>query len=158
MTHLHQHFSKRGFAIIFAHDNGSRAFVDTFGINAYDNLPSPLRSRGYINSFGTKEYFIFVGHFSSRGSLTSLVQTSTSATMDTTTASTTPSIIEDSVMRANQEGLGENTGRPATLEGEFFCPTLVGEDLEASQQPSTMTTSTTSTMMIASIPQEKMRL
>lgn len=78
--------------------------------------------------------------------------------MATTTALTTPSTTEYLVMRDSQEGLGENIRGLATLEGTFFCPMLVREDMEASRQPLAMTTSTTLTTMTASIPQEKMRL
>jgi hypothetical protein len=39
MTCLHQEIGERGFTIIFGHYNGLRAFVDTFGINVYDDLP-----------------------------------------------------------------------------------------------------------------------
>jgi hypothetical protein len=78
MTRLY--FSKRGFTIIFAHENGSSAFIDTFGINTYDDSPLSSNSRDYINSFGTEVYLTFVDHFSSRGSSTTLAQTSTSAT------------------------------------------------------------------------------
>jgi hypothetical protein len=50
-----------------------RAFVDTFSINAYDDLLSTLGSRAYIDSIGTEVDFIFVNHLGSRGSLTTLV-------------------------------------------------------------------------------------
>jgi hypothetical protein len=79
---------QEGFVVIFVHYNGSRAFVDTFGIKVYDDLPSSLSLRGYINSFGTEVYFSFLDHFSSRGSPRTSVQTSTSATMATMTMST----------------------------------------------------------------------
>ena len=64
---------RRGFTIIFGHYNDSRAFVDTFGIKVYDELPSSLSSRSYINSFGTEVYFTFLDHFDSRGSPTTSV-------------------------------------------------------------------------------------
>ena len=89
MTRLHQHINRRGFTIIFGHYNSSRAFVDTFGINVYENLPSSPSLRGYINSFGTKVYFTFLDHIGSRGSPTTLVWKSTYATMATMTKSTT---------------------------------------------------------------------
>jgi hypothetical protein len=38
-----------------------------------------------------------------------------------------------SVMSTSQEGLGEHTRGPATLECEVFCPALVSEDLKASE-------------------------
>ena len=66
-------FGRRGFAITLAHYNGSRAFTNSFGINAYSgSLPSPSM-RDYINSFDTKVYHTFVKHFDSRGSLATLV-------------------------------------------------------------------------------------
>jgi hypothetical protein len=78
-------FGWRGFAIILAHYNGSRAFVNSFEINAYgDSLPSPSL-RGCINSFNTKVYHTFINHFDSRGSSATLVQTSTSTTMTMST-------------------------------------------------------------------------
>lgn len=73
MTCLLQHFGKSGFAIIFTDYNGSRAFIDTFSINAYDDLPPSLSLRGYINSFSTKVYYTFVNCFDSRGSSVTLV-------------------------------------------------------------------------------------
>jgi hypothetical protein len=115
-------FGRRGFTIILAHYNGSRAFVNSFGINAYgDSLPSPSL-RGYTNSFNTKVYNTFVNHFDSRGSSTTLVQTSTSTT---TTMLTTQRETKDLVMSIGQEGLGEHIGGPTTPEREVFCPALV---------------------------------
>ena len=148
MTRLCQHFGKRGFTNIFgeslrlasantlakrgafAHYNGSRTFVDTFDINAYDDLPSPSSLRGYINPISTEIHYTFIDHFGSRGSPTTLVQTSTSTTT-TTTTSTTPRMTGDSVTSASQEGLGEHTRGQTTLEGEVFCSTHMREDLEA---------------------------
>ena len=91
---------------------------NTSSINAYKDLSSSPRSRGFINSFDTKVYHTFVNHFDSRASSATLVQTSTSTTM---TTSTTPREIEDLVMSNSQEGLGERTKRPATQEYEVFC-------------------------------------
>jgi hypothetical protein len=73
MARLHQHFNRRAFAIILSHYNGSRAFVDTFGIIFYDDFPLSLSSRGYINSLSTEAYFTFLDHLSSRGSPTTSV-------------------------------------------------------------------------------------
>jgi hypothetical protein len=70
---LYQHIGKRGFAINFTHYNGSRASIDTFDINTYDDLPLSPNSKGYVNSFGTKVDYTFVNHFGSRGSLTTSV-------------------------------------------------------------------------------------
>jgi hypothetical protein len=97
---LHQHFGRRGFAIIFSHYNGSRAFVDTFVINIYDDLPSSLSLRGYINFFGTDVYFTFLNHLGSRGSPITSVLTYTFATMATMTTSTTTCTTKDSVTSA----------------------------------------------------------
>jgi hypothetical protein len=44
-----------------------RTFDYIFGTNAYDDLPSMLSLRGYINSFGTGAYFIFLDHFGLKG-------------------------------------------------------------------------------------------
>ena len=94
-------FGKRGFTIILAQYNDSRALTNSFGINAYGgSLPSPSM-RGYINSFDTKVYHTFINCFDSRGSLATLVQTSTSTTM---TTSTTPREIEDLVMSTGKRG------------------------------------------------------
>ena len=73
MIGLHQHIGKRGFTIIFTHYNGSRASIDTFDINTYDDLPLSPNSRGYVNSFGTKVYYTFVNHSGSRGLPTTLI-------------------------------------------------------------------------------------
>jgi len=54
MTHLRQYFGKRGFAVIFTHYNGSRAFINTSVIKAYDHMPASPNLRGYVNSLGTK--------------------------------------------------------------------------------------------------------
>jgi hypothetical protein len=66
---------------MFGHYNSLRAFVDTCGINVYDDLPSSSSSRGYINSFGTDVYFTFLDHFDSRGLSRTSVWTSTYATI-----------------------------------------------------------------------------
>jgi hypothetical protein len=87
-------FGRRGFTIILAHYNGSRAFVNFFDINAYNGSLLSPSLRGYINSFNTKVYHTFVNHFNSRGSSATLVQTSAYTTM---TTSTTPSETEDLV-------------------------------------------------------------
>jgi hypothetical protein len=52
--------------------------------------------------------------------------------MATTTTSIATSTTEDSVTSAIQEELGEYTRGPDTPKGEVFCPTLMREDLEAS--------------------------
>jgi hypothetical protein len=133
MTCLRQHFSRRVFtnifAIIFTHYNVLRDFVNTFGVNAHDDLSPSLRSRGYINSFRRKVYYTNVYHFTSRGPLTTKFWTSTSTTV---TMSTTPSVTEDSIMSVGQVGQGEHTKGPSTTKGEIFCPSLMREDLEAS--------------------------
>jgi hypothetical protein len=121
MTCLHQHFGKRDFSIIFTHYNDLRAFVDTFGLNAYDNLLLSLSSRGYLNSFVTEVYYTSTS--------ATLVYTSTSTTMTTLA---TPSATVDSVMSTGQQGLGEHTEGPVTLKDEVFCLVLMSEDLEAS--------------------------
>lgn len=41
---------QRAFVNIFGDYNDSKAFVDTFNINAYDDLPSSSSSKGYENS------------------------------------------------------------------------------------------------------------
>jgi hypothetical protein len=146
-THLCQHIGIRAFTIIFGHYNNSRAFVDTFGVNVYDDLPSPPSLRGYINSFGTKVHFTFLKHFGSRGTPTTSLWTFTYAIMDTMTMSTTTSTTKYLVTSASQEELREHTRGPDTLEGEVFCSMLMREDLEASQQPSAKTTTCTSIMM-----------
>ena len=60
MTRHHQHFGKGGFAIIFIHYNGSRAFVDISSVNAYDHLAPSPSSKGYVSSFDTKVYHTFI--------------------------------------------------------------------------------------------------
>ena len=95
------YLGRRGFSIIFIHYNGSRAFINNFHINAYNNLPPLSSSMGYVNSFGNEVYYYytFVNHFGSRGSLTTSVRTFTSTTM---TPSTTPSVTEDLVIGTSQ--------------------------------------------------------
>jgi hypothetical protein len=75
MSFLCQHISRRGFAIIFGRYNGSRAFVNNFGINVYDDLPLSPSLMGYINSFGTEVYFTVLDHFGLRGSAATLIST-----------------------------------------------------------------------------------
>jgi hypothetical protein len=91
-------FGKRGFTIIFTHYNGSRAFVNAFGINTHDDLPSLPSLRCYVKSFGPKVYYTFINHFDSRGSLITSVRTFISTTMTTLT---TPNATEDSVTSAS---------------------------------------------------------
>lgn len=109
---------------MFTHYNDMRALIDTFSIDAYDDSPPSLSLKGYIN---TKVCYTFVSHFDSRGSSTTLVWTSTS------TAMTTPSMIEDSVTSTGQEGLGDHTRGLATPEADNLCSVFMREDLEASQ-------------------------
>jgi hypothetical protein len=47
------------------------------------------------------------------------------------TTSTTPSVAEDLVMSASQEGLGECIGGPTTLKHGVFCLAFVSKDLKA---------------------------
>jgi hypothetical protein len=56
-----------GFTIIFTHYNGLSAFINTFGINANNDLPSSPSSQCYVNYFGTKVYYTFVNHCDSKG-------------------------------------------------------------------------------------------
>lgn len=105
MTRLQQHFGRSGF--IFGHYNGSRAFVSTFVINAYDDLsslpslratstPPALRSTSpsLTTSAWASHWHVMFGH------LLPLLWY--------VTASTTPSMIEYMVTSASQEGLGEH--------------------------------------------------
>jgi len=57
-----------GSTIIFGLYNALRAFVDTFNINAYDDLPSSHSSRGYVNSSDIEVYYTFFNHSDSRAS------------------------------------------------------------------------------------------
>jgi hypothetical protein len=66
--------------------------------------------------------------------------------------------IEYLVTSANQEELGQHIGGPHTPEGEIFCPMLMRENLEASRQPSAMTTSSTSTTVTTPIREVKICL
>jgi len=57
-THLCEHFNKRDFIIMFTHYNGSRAFIDTFNINAYNATTCTTFAKlgGYINSLDIEAY------------------------------------------------------------------------------------------------------
>jgi hypothetical protein len=93
-------FFRRAFTIILTHYYDLRAFVGTFDINTYNDLPPSPRLRGYVNSFGIKVYSTS-NHFGATGSSTTLVWTSTSTTM---TMLTTLSVADDLVTSASQEG------------------------------------------------------
>jgi hypothetical protein len=65
---------------------------------------------GYINSFGIEVYFTVLDHFGLRGSATTLISTSTSATMATMIASTTSLAGRRSGCRGVIWAMGYNEG------------------------------------------------
>jgi len=74
---------KRGFAIIFNHYNSLRAFIDTFGINVYDDLPYHQARRDTSTLSSTKLHYAFINQFNSDGLANNFSPDINSTTMTT---------------------------------------------------------------------------